>query len=679
MRFRPEPRSPGRPMRINSISLVNFGVFRGRHHIDLKTTPQKPIILIGGKNGSGKSTLLEAVYVCLYGTQSTTIRTTRDQYSKYLDGHIHGSPSLLVQPTFASISIDFSYADLGRIHRYEVTRSWGRASNGRLSDRLDVKRDGISLGELGTEQWQDFIRELIPLGVSSLFFFDGEKIQHLAEDSTDQLELATSIKSLLGVNLVERLQADLSIFQSRLVRTNGNANDTKTLDAIELELSTAKSSVVNLEAERDRLNEALGVLGAQIGQLEQTIAAEGGGYAKRRDALVRKREEAKAKINAAEASIRQLCTGLLPFALASKLLSDLRSQIQNEQHVSSAAAGMAFAGRVRDVFADALSHDPSLGSKARESLRSRILTALDKSIAKAQDKHPTIKQVHSLSPAVSQQLLTWIELALGDIPRTASALGGELELAYRDLQKAEGELKKVPSDEILKPLLEQLNRANQEIGSATRGLSAIEESIRTASVKVAEIQRKRDLETDRLRRQAEAQEQLRLLPKLNTALGEFSEGLVAEKVRHLERELAFCFSVLLRKTDSVRRVKICPSTFEVTLYDAADAPLLKQSLSAGEKQIYAIAVLWALAKVSRRPLPLIIDTPLGRLDSDHRRLLVEGYFPAASHQVILLSTDTEIDHVYFDALRPYIASAYRLDFNMAERCTIVEAGYFEVN
>ena len=64
--------------------------------------------------------------------------------------------------------------------------------------------------------------------------------------------------------------------------------------------------------------------------------------------------------------------------------------------------------------------------------------------------------------------------------------------------------------------------------------------------------------------------------------------------------------------------------------------LHKDELSAGEKQIYAIAILEALAKTSGRHLPIIIDTPLGRLDSEHCTKLINNYFPYASHQVIIL-------------------------------------------
>ena len=99
-------------------------------------------------------------------------------------------------------------------------------------------------------------------------------------------------------------------------------------------------------------------------------------------------------------------------------------------------------------------------------------------------------------------------------------------------------------------------------------------------------------------------------------------------------------------------------------------------MSAGEKQIYAIAMLWALALTSRRPLPFLIDTPLGRLDSDHRANLVRKYFPFVSHQVVIFSTDTEIDEVYFQDLLPYLARAYHLSFDEPSGQTRVVDGYF---
>src|SRR5262249_53914151 len=105
-------------------------------------------------------------------------------------------------------------------------------------------------------------------------------------------------------------------------------------------------------------------------------------------------------------------------------------------------------------------------------------------------------------------------------------------------------------------------------------------------------------------------------------------------------------------------------------------------------QIFAIAMLWGLARASARPLPTVIDTLMARLNAAHRRHLVERYFPNASHQVIILSTDTEVDRHYYQLLqpaaaRPYSwllrpagARAYFLPSDDQTRMTRGEEGYF---
>src|SRR5262249_2664323 len=131
-----------------------------------------------------------------------------------------------------------------------------------------------------------------------------------------------------------------------------------------------------------------------------------------------------------------------------------------------------------------------------------------------------------------------------------------------------------------------------------------------------------------------------------------------------------------RKGNYIRKVIIDPQTFETTLYNHKGDALPKEQLSAGEKQIYAIAVLWALRLVSGLTLPIIVDTPLGRLDSEHRQHLVQRYFPQASHQVILLSTDTEIDRELYDDLEPAVARAYQLVYQPIEASARIIEEYF---
>jgi DNA sulfur modification protein DndD len=105
-------------------------------------------------------------------------------------------------------------------------------------------------------------------------------------------------------------------------------------------------------------------------------------------------------------------------------------------------------------------------------------------------------------------------------------------------------------------------------------------------------------------------------------------------------------------------------------------PLAAQELSAGERQLLAVALLWGLARAAGQPLPVVIDTPLGRLDGSHREHLLDRYFPYASHQVILLSTDTEIDELAYGRIAKHVGRAYLLEFDPETNASSVQPGYF---
>ncbi len=136
------------------------------------------------------------------------------------------------------------------------------------------------------------------------------------------------------------------------------------------------------------------------------------------------------------------------------------------------------------------------------------------------------------------------------------------------------------------------------------------------------------------------------------------------------------FRYLLRKKTLVQQVEIDPVSFAISLFDDSGQAIPKHRLSEGEKQVFAVSVLWGLAQSSPRPLPAIIDTPMARLDSEHRLHLIERYFPNASHQVIILSTDTEVDQDFYARLQPHIARAYHLNYDEAEKVTRAREGYF---
>ena len=174
------------------------------------------------------------------------------------------------------------------------------------------------------------------------------------------------------------------------------------------------------------------------------------------------------------------------------------------------------------------------------------------------------------------------------------------------------------------------------------------------------------------------QDLLQSAAQVQVTLARFRDQLTRRKLYALETRITQYFRLLLHKSSLVQRIQLDPSQFSLTLYGSSGQALPKHSLSAGEKQLLAIAFLWALSSVSGRQLPVAIDTPLSRLDSSHRQNLIQHYFPTASHQVILLSTDTEIGQPEAQALRERaaIAREYLLCHDASSQQTQVKSGYF---
>lgn len=263
------------------------------------------------------------------------------------------------------------------------------------------------------------------------------------------------------------------------------------------------------------------------------------------------------------------------------------------------------------------------------------------------------------------------------MPGALERLSSELEDLHRREQALEKEVNRIPSEELVRPLLEKVRLCYKKLGDAnSAGASKREEmaqvqkqldDLLTASRKLTEKMSNSVLKRENMERAAQIQD----------ALNEYKQVLIGKKIKDLQTAVSEYFNLLSRKKKLHRRIAIHPVTFAVTILDNQGRTIRKQELSSGEKQIYAVSMLWGLAKVSGRPLPMIIDTPLARLDRDHRALLSEHYFSKASHQVLILSTDTEIDEQHFATLRPAVARSYELAFLPDHNRTEIRDGYFE--
>ncbi len=159
-------------MIFNSLTLENFRVFEGIHHIDLTAGKGEPIVLFGGLNGAGKTSILTAIRLALFGKSSLDGIKSKKAYEDELRGFIHKSNDK--QCDCSSVRLQLSYSKLGMDYEYQVTRSWSGGRDG-LNEEITIKENGKILSELDNTQAQSFLNDLIPLGIADLFFLYGRK------------------------------------------------------------------------------------------------------------------------------------------------------------------------------------------------------------------------------------------------------------------------------------------------------------------------------------------------------------------------------------------------------------------------------------------------------------------------------------------------------------------------
>jgi len=662
-------------MLLESLTLCDFGLFRGEHVIDLnprkKYNSTRPIILFGGLNGAGKTTILTAIRLAIYGRQALGYAISQKTYDEYLASKVHSNSHSLVVAGGAHIALEFLYYKLGKPTRYKIVRSW-TISGKQVKETLTILQDGERIPEFTQEQCQAFLNELIPLGVSELFFFDGEKIASLAEEGGD-VALRDAIRKLLGLDIIERLKSDLHIY----IRRQNNKllpEETKAqLEKFEAEYNELKLTIKKEEDESLQILPKIITAKEQLGRLEETLASKGGAWAVSRQSLKMRRDKLIADKKVLEAEVREHLNGLYPLSLAPKLMQQLKGQLQHERALkdweSIAQAVVQRLERLNAVVAEFVPEQQS-----PDALK-KIKTVFADLVTRPNELK-NISLLHDLAGKDYLQLENWINEALSHVQSQSKLMGTQLHNLDEELGNVSLQIERAPDQESLKSDLDAIKEKNEEIVQLTTVRNTHLELARRFTWQAIELVRKmRRLEE--LLASGETQGESNDLAKwTQDVLTDFAVEMTKRKIVKLEQEFADTFSRLARKSDVVISAQIDPATFEVHLFNKSGKGIPKQDLSAGEKQIYAVAMLEALAKTSGRKLPIIIDTPLGRLDSRHREKLINNYFPQASHQVIILSTDTEVDKSFYEDLSKHVSHCYHISYDEMEGASEIKEGYF---
>lgn len=710
-------------MQITKLILENFSSYENRYEINFTTEKSKPIILIGGQNGAGKTSIFTAIKLALYGPLAYGYSGINPFYTKKVKSLIN-SAAFQNKTLVSGVTVKFSVINEREKACYSISRYW-RTADEKIVEDYKVTKDGKALDESEISYFENYLHTIIPPELFDFFLFDGEEIGNIFAAENYNKYVKSALLTLCGIDVFSVVQ---NFCKSYIGKTNDDDNSEKVhvyeelVNKIDELISQQAANAEKLSGLQTEAEE----LAAAITQKEQEYARAGGIAPEERKRIEKKNSDIEKQREVYSQTVKNFFENQMPFFMLRDFFKTIRSQIDYEEKMdfhdyvkykitpefiqqilseytfeSEEASKAVFEELLRklhpvngfseDVLLD-LSRDEAgrideLISSVGKIAPDEILDSLKKKNKLTQKYIGTLKLLReSLSEEDTERFRTEIDSAkacleavnvqIDTISQSQDALSSQIELLEAERSKQYQAIKD--------------SAQNKHIFELNSGLAKVMESVivsktemlRTAlaenTVKnLRKICRKNnlvsfmtvnsDFKFELYQNQTFTIAELKSLLN-NIGLNEFVKLIGDTSVQRLYSELGASSNSELKscieRSEDVDR--------EFALYKRIGL----NSLSKGERQIFILALYWAMIQISGKKIPFIIDTPYARIDAKHRKEISQKFFPKISDQVVILSTDEEITEEYYRIIKPYISKEYLLNNNKKENRTTVSEGYF---
>jgi len=688
-------------MHLRSVSFRDWKAFEDARFDFPAPDGNRNVILIGGENGFGKTTLFEGIVLGLFGRdglplvsratakndESGRIQSYRDFMERALNGRA-------IQRGKTSCRIELIFEDDSG-SPIVIQRKWNFSNAGKLRTGEDAEEVNIVTG-IGRKTegpartdpdpvawYRDWLsRVFLPTHLAGFFVFDGESASDYANRDMGQ-QVREGIEGMLGLTWLRELEGALRDYYNKRLGEVPKGANSAAISALQTEVATLETEISVSEAERDSMVHDLASLEAEQSSLTGELASYGTGTRAELEDLISARERDARAFSDAEQRLREIAALDFPLALAGAPLRQavdvrLRGEAVRDSWIAARAQGQSRVSDVLRTVTDRLPEvTPPLVPPQALAIEEAVRAALEQlwnpapteATSDARHTHATgalndrvrqrLTEAARLTSATISDLLTRMEVAarsvrtLDDAIKATQTAAPDLEDKKQkllDLGVRIGKLheRRGALGNLIGSRKPQLDQKRAELGRLTEAIDSAERPARLAKRASQVMGMLNDLITDAWPMQA----------------NEVSVAMTA------------AVQAMAHRRDLLHRVEITQDA-SVKLLTPDGRDLRDFDLSAGEKQIFTQALFSAIAQVSGRIFPLMIDTPLGRLDEKHR-LNVLRHITGRDSQVILISTNTEVVGQYLDAIRPRILKAYRIknqtDGNIG-RSQAVE-GYF---
>ena len=648
-------------MIIKRLTLHNFGIYASDNTFEFDSKSKKTVTLIGGMNGRGKTTFLEAILLALYGSNSfAVIESKYKAYGNYLRAHTNIEDG--TNESF--VELEFDMNEESDDNTYIVTRFWNIA-NKHIKDKVNVKKNGVE-DKFLTQNWGMFIESILPSGLANFFFFDGEKIAELAEGETSE-DMKNSIKSLLGINVIDLLCNDLTRVIKKLENEQVGEYSATRIDELRAVRDEKNAALLAIDDEIKNIQEEIDKTEKKLSKKKEEFEAKGGYIAEQSKELFSERSSLNAKLEHMQSKFIDLAATELPLALVKPLIEKILLQASKERESQTMQIAV---NKIADIF--------KVYSQSK-SKTDEISDFID--FAVNQTKNMSTDIIFNLSEHAYAQSVMLNKIQLGNAQQsyiTDKLRESEMLLRVNEIDNYlavdidEKAIKRIYAriceleNRTIQLQVELSYKEKERTSINGDAIKATTEFNRCVEHSLQTMEREDDIK--RLNGYALLAQKVSEQYKLE---------LQKTKVQKLADTMTECYKKLLGKQQLIYRIDMNPETLDYYYVDRDGNEISKNTLSAGEKQLMVISMLWALGICSNKRLPVIIDTPLARLDSVHRKALINKYFPYASEQTIILSTDAEIDNTYYDVIKKYTGNEYTLVYDDETKHSTIEEGYFK--
>lgn len=644
-------------MIIKKLRLHNFGVYAGDNEFIFKG--EKPVVLIGGMNGRGKTTFLEAILLALYGSNSFAyVESGTKSYLHYLRAFVNRSSA----DQTCSIELEFEINN-GVKENYIIKREWDAISK-RIKEQISVLKDGV-YNEFLTNNWPMFVENILPSALSSFFFFDGEKIAELAVDNTS-VQLKNSIRSMLGISVLDVLNNDI---MRNLRKINKNKMDGKSADEIQQLREDKEMAVEAVEDIDEQIKKAKKKLikdNEELEELHQNYTMQGGEVIEKRQNTMKKRASLVAELVNVQERLDALVSDILPLLLVNDLIMDIKLQATDE-HMDSVMHEAVL--QLDNMFQDF--------SLVYEGDRRASLDFLN--FVKNQTAENQVETIYELSDQALFQVNNLVESSLSNVWKETKLILNKKNKLEKQIEEIDSYLALDINERELQDIHKKIKFNEQIVIEDKIIISQLEQKRSSANAKVLAITAEFNKNVETYLSSIELKDSTdRMIKYSNMALNiidRYRIELQRRKTDILAKTITECYLKLANKKDFIKKIVMDPESLNIVYLSEDGSEIPKDSLSAGEQQLMVISILWSLAICSKKKLPVIIDTPLSRLDSLHRTSLITTYFPNAGEQTIILSTDSEIDETYYQLMKENIGDEFTLKYNEKTKSTSIERGY----